>query len=193
MDRDERLEWLLSGDVAIQYQTQRDLLGMPEDRLDVLRGRIASEGWGKSFLDRRKDNCQWGRGFYMPKWTSTHYTLMDLMGLGLPRDNPLVSDSLKKYVEGCLYHDGGINVAKTVKYSDVCLTGMVLSLGAYFFADEEKLKTMVDYLLSVVMDDGGWNCNHLSGAKHSSMHSTCLLYTSPSPRDRQKSRMPSSA
>ena len=25
------------------------------------------------------------------------------------------------------------------------------------------------------------------------MHETCLLYTSPSPRDRQKSRMPSSA
>ena len=25
------------------------------------------------------------------------------------------------------------------------------------------------------------------------MHNTCLLYTSPSPRDRQKSRMPSSA
>ena len=24
-------------------------------------------------------------------------------------------------------------------------------------------------------------------------HTTCLLYTSPSPRDRQKSRMPSSA
>ena len=25
------------------------------------------------------------------------------------------------------------------------------------------------------------------------LHNTCLLYTSPSPRDRQKSRMPSSA
>ena len=25
------------------------------------------------------------------------------------------------------------------------------------------------------------------------LHKTCLLYTSPSPRDRQKSRMPSSA
>ena len=25
------------------------------------------------------------------------------------------------------------------------------------------------------------------------IHNTCLLYTSPSPRDRQKSRMPSSA
>ena len=28
---------------------------------------------------------------------------------------------------------------------------------------------------------------------HESMDSNCLLYTSPSPRDRQKSRMPSSA
>ena len=29
--------------------------------------------------------------------------------------------------------------------------------------------------------------------KRSSQNNTCLLYTSPSPRDRQKSRMPSSA
>ena len=30
-------------------------------------------------------------------------------------------------------------------------------------------------------------------AKRAALLSTCLLYTSPSPRDRQKSRMPSSA
>ena len=30
-------------------------------------------------------------------------------------------------------------------------------------------------------------------AKEAGVHTTCLLYTSPSPRDRQKSRMPSSA
>ena len=30
-------------------------------------------------------------------------------------------------------------------------------------------------------------------ALHGLLHTTCLLYTSPSPRDRQKSRMPSSA
>ena len=34
----------------------------------------------------------------------------------------------------------------------------------------------------------------LKGARITgSIHMTCLLYTSPSPRDRQKSRMPSSA
>ena len=30
-------------------------------------------------------------------------------------------------------------------------------------------------------------------AKHRQTHPTCLLYTSPSPRDRTRSRMPSSA
>ena len=35
--------------------------------------------------------------------------------------------------------------------------------------------------------------NALSGENISPRDITCLLYTSPSPRDRQKSRMPSSA
>ena len=37
---------------------------------------------------------------------------------------------------------------------------------------------------------GQWTWTSLQGA---SSVNTCLLYTSPSPRDRQKSRMPSSA
>ena len=35
--------------------------------------------------------------------------------------------------------------------------------------------------------------NHLISEKVDGLYITCLLYTSPSPRDRQKSRMPSSA
>ena len=34
---------------------------------------------------------------------------------------------------------------------------------------------------------------HSAGVKRKDVFWTCLLYTSPSPRDRQKSRMPSSA
>ena len=37
----------------------------------------------------------------------------------------------------------------------------------------------------------GWGTNH-QGIGKCKLHG-CLLYTSPSPRDRQKSRMPSSA
>ena len=37
----------------------------------------------------------------------------------------------------------------------------------------------------------GWD--QIGGIVPIATHNTCLLYTSPSPRDRQKSRMPSSA
>ena len=50
--------------------------------------------------------------------------------------------------------------------------------------------------LGVVMDDCGFPENltlHDVDAILSRCYRTCLLYTSPSPRDRQKSRMPSSA
>ena len=39
-----------------------------------------------------------------------------------------------------------------------------------------------------------WNrTSEFTGIKNGNIFATCLLYTSPSPRDRQKSRMPSSA
>ena len=41
------IPWLLDGNVAIQYQVHRDLLG--QERPD-LRARIAAEGSGKQFL-----------------------------------------------------------------------------------------------------------------------------------------------
>ena len=45
---------------------------------------------------------------------------------------------------------------------------------------------------AVVLNSGGANaCTGPQG--FADTHKTCLLYTSPSPRDRQKSRMPSSA
>ena len=39
----------------------------------------------------------------------------------------------------------------------------------------------------------GMSSDFLIAVKYYSTHVSCLLYTSPSPRDRQKSRMPSSA
>ena len=44
--------------------------------------------------------------------------------------------------------------------------------------------------------DEGWDAfgeNHTDPLDRNQTHPTCLLYTSPRPRDRQKSRMPSSA
>ena len=69
------------------------------------------------------------------------------------------------------------------------------------WGDEGKGK-IVDWLSSeadvVVRFQGGHNAGHtlvIDGITYKLrlLPSGCLLYTSPSPRDRQKSRMPSSA
>ena len=57
------------------------------------------------------------------------------------------------------------------------------------FADRTALKTAVDNCLAVD-PTGVACCNH--GADCGAA-GTCLLYTSPSPRDMRRSRMPSSA
>lgn len=69
------LDRILSGDVSIACQARRDLLN--DDPPD-LRRPIATEGWGAQYLAPRNANGAWGRGFYQPKWTSTHYTLLGL-------------------------------------------------------------------------------------------------------------------
>jgi hypothetical protein len=45
--------WLLEGDVSIWHQVRRDLLGEDPAGLELLQGRIATEGWGARFLSRR--------------------------------------------------------------------------------------------------------------------------------------------
>jgi hypothetical protein len=164
------IEWLLEGDVSIQYQVQRDLLD--KERKD-LQERIAQEGWGAAFLAERNPNGHWGKGFYQPKWKSSHYTILDLRNLCISPENELIQESIFKILEYGKGEDGGINPEQTIAYSDVCVNGMILNYASYFQMPEEKLVSIVDFLLSQKMSDGGFNCrSNRSGARHSSMHST---------------------
>jgi len=64
MNHTELIQWLLEGDVSIQYQVHRDLID--ENRED-LRERIATEGWGKTYLVCQNPDGHWGKSFYQPK------------------------------------------------------------------------------------------------------------------------------
>jgi hypothetical protein len=164
------LEWLLEGDVAIRYQVHRDLLG--EDRPD-LRARIAAEGWGSAFLSRRGPGGHWGRGFYQPKWICSHYTLLDLKHLGIDPDNPAIRETIELILRTRIAKDGGVNPAKTIPQSDVCVNGMFLNYACYFRTPEAALRSIIDFVTSRQMPDGGFNCqSNRSGAVHSSLHST---------------------
>lgn len=170
MKDDELIKWLLEGDISIQYQTHRDLLST--DRPD-LQKRIATEGWGKAFLSKRKQDGHWGKRFYEPKWTSTHYTLLDLRNLCISQNNPVIQESIQLIIDKGKSEDGGINPIGFVQRSDVCINGMFLNYASYFQADASGLESVVDFLLNELMADGGFNCrSNRSGARHSSLHST---------------------
>jgi hypothetical protein len=173
MNEQELISWLLQGDVSIQYQTRRDLLG--EERPDLQR-RIAKEGWGARFLSLQLENGHWGREFYQPKWISTHYTLLDLRHLCIQSDLPQAKRIINTILNENKSEDGGINPGKTIAQSDVCVNGMALNYACYFGAAEEKLHSVIDFILSQRLSDGGFNCRYnRSGARHSSLHSTISL------------------
>jgi hypothetical protein len=164
------IAWLLEGDVSIQYQVHRDLL--TSEKLH-LRDRIATEGWGAQFLSFRKKEGHWGQRFYQPKWISTHYTILDLKNLAISQNNNEIQQSISQVIQKLKGPDGGIFPIGTDKKSDVCVNGMFLNYASYFLIVEDKLKSIVDFLLSEHMKDGGFNCNsNTKGAIHSSLHST---------------------
>jgi len=170
MQNDDLINWLLEGDVSIHYQAHRDLLGREQT---VLQDRIVTEGWGAAYLSRRLFNGHWGRGFYQPKWTSTHYSILDLRNLCIAPTHPAAKETVNLILANHKSEDGGINPAKTVKNSDVCINGMALNYCSYFGADETKLTSIVDFLISQWMADGGFNCHsNQQGAVHSSLHTT---------------------
>ena len=164
------IDWLLEGDIAIQYQVYRDLLD--SDRED-LRQRIGLEGWGKQFLELQRSDGHWGRSYYQPKWTSTHYTLLDLKNLGISPESEEIRNTIDLVLEKNKADDGGIHPSSTTRMSDLCIDGMFLNVASYFQADEGMLQSVIDLLIDTQMGDGGFNCRVTrSGATHSSMHTT---------------------
>ncbi len=166
------ISWLLEGDVSIQYQAHRDLLGADPPTLAALQRRISQEGWGAQFLARQNANGHWGRGFYQPKWTSTHYTLLDLKSLGLPRNNPSARRAVHMMFDLSIDGEGAVNYAVTKRPPDVCINGMALGYASYFRVADPRIQGIVDYLLRVEMPGYGWNCEFIRGAAHSSLHTT---------------------
>jgi hypothetical protein len=171
MNNQQIIDWLLEGDVSIQYQVWRDLLGSDKKKLQI---RIANEGWGSKILSKRNSDGHWGDRFYQPKWISTHYTLLDLRNLNLPSNNEIVQETIELVLQNNLADDGGIQLGpSTSQHSDVCVNGMFLNYASYFKTPEKKLHSIINSILNEIMPDGGFNCRTTrSGAKHSSLHST---------------------
>lgn len=170
--RDPVLRWLLAGDPAVAHQTRRDLLDDPDP---VGRAAIVRSGTAAAILAAQRPDGHWGRGFYQPKWTSTHYTLLEL------RDHQVdpALPACRLAVDACLREkarDGGVNASRSVALSDVCVNGMFLAIASYFSATTDELASLVDFVLGLQEDDGGFNCrSNRSGCRISSVHTASVV------------------
>jgi hypothetical protein len=172
---DQTTKWLLDGDPAIRWQTLRDITSERGALVDQERRRVESEGWGARLLAKQDPTGTWAGGLYTPKWTSTTYTLLMLRDFGLEQTNRQAREGCKLLLEGGLQPDGGINYgdgANRSRQGEACVSGMVLSLLAYFRLKDERQHSIAGYLLDQQLADGGWNCRRPSGATHSSVNTT---------------------
>jgi hypothetical protein len=171
-DTSETIQWLLQGDPAIRWQVLRNLCHEPAQVYESERSQVANEGWGARLLSRQDDDGNWGGGLYSPKWKSTTYTLLTLRQLGLAPGHPQALRGCEKFFFRGLEQDGGINFWKSFHHSETCINGMILAIVCYFRYPDERIHSVVDFLLREQMPDGGWNCERIKGATHASFHTT---------------------
>lgn len=182
------LEWLLAGDPSIRWQTLRDLADVPPRTVARERARVADEGWGKRLLRMQDPEGTWAGGLYTPKWTSTTYTMLLLRDLGLPPGNEQTARACALLLDRGFHNDGGI--AFGWDRSETCVTGMVLSILAFFRYDDDRLDKIAQHLFELQMPDGGWNCRVPFGAVHGSVHTTILVLEGLADYDRLRGRNP---
>ena len=171
--RDDVVGWLLTGDPAIAWQVRRDLTGAPAEVVNEERARVAVEGWGARLLAAQDSDGLWAGALYSPKWTSTTYTLLLLHWLGLPRGDAQALAGCRRLWEGARFYDGGLNLAKTIREPETCITSMLVLLAASFGYEDPRVDPTVRWLLREQLDDGGWNCESIRhGDRHGSFHTT---------------------
>lgn len=166
----EVIRWLLEGDAAIRWQVFRDLLKRSSRAVQNERKKIAHEGWGARLLALQDAKGTWGGGLYNPKWTSTTYTLLLLRDFGLLPEVSQTRIPCEMLLSEGLCSDGGVNFG--AENGETCITGMVLSIVAYFQHEDERVREIIEYLSREQLADGGWNCRRRRGATHSSVHTT---------------------
>lgn len=170
---DEVIGWLLEGDPSVRWQVRAHLLDEDEVSVSAERAKVATEGWGAHYLELQDPEGTWSQSLYAPKWTSTHYTLLTLWRLGLPRDDTNALRAARALLEAGWKSDHGMNFTKGPRgSSETCISGMALAMLSYSDTGDERVHLLADHMLGEQMADCGWNCRRPRGDTHASFHTT---------------------
>ena len=168
------IAWLMAGDVAIRWQTMRDLLNAPQAEWEAERQQTAVQGWGARLLAEQEENGRWGGGFYSPKWISSTYTLLTLIDIGIPATNTAVQRGAQLLLNEMLGDSCDARFQEKLTACDRCIVGMLLRIGVYFGIEDDRIDAILENLLQERMPDAAWNCRRHRRPKphHSSFHTT---------------------
>ena len=150
------IKWLLEGDMSIVYMTHKYLLQSKRNELEDLQIQVENHGYAKDYLRSRNQDGLWGVYYYQPKWTSTHYTLLDLKNMEIDPRNEICRTAVNKLIKDCMIENGGFNLAKSMIPNDNCIDGMILNYSSYFLKDVNVLEKTVDLLISSQQSNGGF-------------------------------------
>lgn len=169
--------WLMEGDPAIRWQALRDLLDAPQAEWQAERSRTLETGWGAQLLEKQDPEGTWAGALYGPKWTSTTYTLLSLIDIGIPPGCAPARKGARLLLDRMLGETCDASFVQKAKEMDRCIVGMLLRIAVYFGIEDPRIEAMVDNLLSETMPDGGWNCrkgrkSYRHPPHHSSFHTT---------------------
>jgi hypothetical protein len=140
---DELVAWLLEGDPSIRWRVHRDVLGSPVSIVEGERAKVATEGWGAKLISLQDPDGRWGGGDYTPKWTSTTYTLLHLLWLGLMPGHPAA-------LAGC---ERLWDWQSRWRVPETCIVSMLVRLTAGHGYAAEQLEDVVGYLLGQQLND----------------------------------------
>lgn len=169
------VEWLLACDEpAIRFATRVDLLGespmSPRAQAEVeaalLSGRV------HTLLDGQQEDGGFGVHAYQ-KWAGAHWRLIRLADFGCPAGDPRVKRAIDSALPWVLSHEPLMIAGRPRRCASQqgAAIWYCVRLG---FADDPRVRTLVDRVTAWQWEDGGWNCDKRPEADHSSLHESWI-------------------
>lgn len=172
MNYDVLLKWCMDFDPAIKYKIMKNIYGISDEELVNERESMEKSGLVSKYLALvDTETNMWGGGIYTPKWTSTHYTLLELKNLGIPNGNAQYIKSAKVLLDELWYNNGAVRKGKM---QDLCVAAMVGSIVCHARIEDDRIEQIASYIASHVQSDGGFNCSWAVSDK-SSLHTTLTV------------------
>lgn len=172
---DPAVDWLLhSKDPSVRYLTMTDVKGISPDSLEAEAARrlIPHSDKVKTLLSGQQENGGFGVHPYQ-KWTGAHWRLVSLVELAIPEGNKKAKKAANQvlaWLTGRAHRDA---ITKTNGLTRRCASqeGNALGVCSYLgMGEDPRVKEVAESLVEWQWPDGGWNCDKIPEAHHSSFY-----------------------